>query len=332
MKKKREINEELLKEALNYINLGFSVIPLTGKTPTTAWKEYQSRPPTVEEVEKFFTNTKVTGIGIVTGKASENLVVLDFDSKEEFLKFFEELEKRDETLYKKLKNTWIVETGKGFHVYFRLLDRVPKTRHRLGDGSVDIKAEGGCVVAPPSVHPTGKRYRFVKRGSLAVLSWDEYKTIERLLTPEQREHRVSGESRDLRESEILEIVNLLRQIYKVGYRDLVVLYTTGWLRKAGVSYETARKIVELLAESDEEYDKRIYVLDRTYGLKGTQPTTEDLKGKMGLQEIAETILGEERALNLIRRLEEILKTASPFGDAIFSLIDFNRKQYYVADV
>lgn len=38
-------------------------------------------------------------------------------------------------------------------------------------------------------------------------------------------------------------------------------------------------MVELPAEGDEEKDHRLYVLDRTYGLRGNSPSPEELKGK-----------------------------------------------------
>ncbi len=42
-------------------------------------------------------------------------------------------------------------------------------------------------------------------------------------------------------------------------------------------------------------------------------------------------MGEEKSLELIRRLEEYFGRASPFQDAVFSLIDFSKKVYYVAN-
>ena len=49
------------------------------------------------------------------------------------------------------------------------------------------------------------------------------------------------------------------------------MYLSGWLRKANIAYDSAKRIVELLAENDEERDKRLYVLDRTFGLRGNPP-------------------------------------------------------------
>ena len=54
--------------------------------------------------------------------------------------------------------------GGGWHLYYRypggpLLPALP------GRAGVDVKADGGYVVAPPSIHPgTGRRYRWAGAG------------------------------------------------------------------------------------------------------------------------------------------------------------------------
>ena len=59
--------------------------------------------------------------------------------------------------------------GGGWHLYYRhpggpLLAALP---HRAG---VDVKSDGGYVVAPPSVHPgTGQRYRWVRGRAVAEM-------------------------------------------------------------------------------------------------------------------------------------------------------------------
>ncbi len=355
--------EGLLRAAKDYLETGFSIIPVAliklpdGKSRKPAlvdWKKYQLSPPTLEEVKSWLQNPEQfeairngnkIGIAIITGRVSGNLAVIDFDSKEVAGDFLGEVYEANPELYEKLINTWVVETGKGFHYYLKVRDPDPKLFHnRIGvRPGIDIRAEGGFVVAPPSPHPSGKFYRFVNRPDrIAELSWEEYLSLLRLLEGNQEleaeadRSKKSSTSKEtghekLPESKILEIVNLLRPIYRQGYRNYIILFLSGWLRKAGVDYSSARKVVEILAEGDEEKDLRLYVLDRTYGMKGNPPGEDELKGKSGLQEIAEKQLGEEKSLELIRRLEEHLGKASPFRDSVFSLIDFSKKLYYVAN-
>ena len=345
----------LLESAEQYLQEGFSVIPVAliklpdGKSRKPAlvdWKKYQLSPPTLEEVKDWFSNPgqfepikngHKLGVAIITGRVSGNLAVIDFDSENSLLSFIRELREKHPRLYEKLVNTWIVETGKGFHYYLKVKNPDLNLFHnRIGiRPGVDIRAEGGFVVAPPSPHPSGKGYQFInKPEKIAELTWEEYATLLKILEGDKEtpsnEPSISKEGK-LSEAEILEIVNLIRPIYRQGYRNYIILFLSGWLRKAGIDYDSAKRLIQILAEGDEEKDLRLYVLDRTYGLRGSPPSEEELKGKTGLQEIAEKLLGEDKSLELIRRLEEKLGTSSPFRDSIFSLIDYSRRLYYVAN-
>ncbi|MEM1831301.1 MAG: hypothetical protein QXJ97_07220 [Desulfurococcaceae archaeon] len=50
--------------------------------------------------------------------------------------------------------------------------------------------------------------------------------------------------RELSDSEILRIVDLLKDAYRPGYRQFIVLYLSGWLAKARVSPISAIKAVK----------------------------------------------------------------------------------------
>jgi hypothetical protein len=71
----------LEKEALEYLEQGFSVIPVKlDKRPVLpSWLEYQKHKPTRAEVSNWFTGYEnIAGVAIVTGKVS-NIVVLDVE-------------------------------------------------------------------------------------------------------------------------------------------------------------------------------------------------------------------------------------------------------------
>ena len=155
------INNEVNKtyrHALLYLKKDLNIIPLKyrEKTPVIEWKEYQHKKVSKEEVEKWFRNKKAN-IAIICGRISGNLIVIDFDSEEKYLKWLTEL---SENLRKIVKWTWKVKTGRGYHVYFRLKNASLVPRTTRVDG-VDLKADGGYVVAPPSIHPNGKEYTFI---------------------------------------------------------------------------------------------------------------------------------------------------------------------------
>ena len=158
-----EDGESTLSYANKYLEQGFSFIPIEfgGKKPDLdSWKEYQERQTTKIEADRWLNNGKRHNIGIVCGKVSRNLVVMDFDSAEKlpFLFDFEKL--RSETR--------VVRTARGFHVYFRL-NSGPVNSSKFPNLGIDLQAEGKYVVAPPSTHPTGILYEDVGQDSVVEL-------------------------------------------------------------------------------------------------------------------------------------------------------------------
>ena len=116
-----------------------------------SWTDYQKRLPTKNEIISWFEENPQANIAIVTGRLS-NIVVFDFDSK----KAIEYAQNRGG-----FPTTSIAETGKGLHVYVKYPEfEVRNSSNR--DLGLDIRAEGGYVVAPPSEHGSGRVYAWKK--------------------------------------------------------------------------------------------------------------------------------------------------------------------------
>jgi len=81
-------------------------------------------------------------------------VVLDFDSHDKFLKYCTLLQ--DKYQIDLFSYTRTVTTARGNHIYFRLNTLIKSLKFP----ELDIKAEGGYVMAPPSIHPSGIEYKF----------------------------------------------------------------------------------------------------------------------------------------------------------------------------
>lgn len=129
-------------------DMGFSLIPLKPreKTPLTGWRAYQNRRASRSDIEAWYKVTPNANIGIVTGAIS-GLVVLDLDSADAIA----EAERRG------LPDTLMVRSGKGRHVYFR--HPGCKTTNRAGFlPGMDIRGDGGYIVGPGSIHPSGALY------------------------------------------------------------------------------------------------------------------------------------------------------------------------------
>ncbi len=143
----------LLDAANEFVARGWPVIPLVDKLPAVQWKEYQSRYPTKDECDAWFVQEKCgpTGIGIVTGRLSW-LVVVDCDTRQD-AEFW---------LAEHGSSPLVVESGGGgLHFYYVLPAGEPiRNRQRIAGRAIDIRGEGGYITAPPSLHPSGRRYEW----------------------------------------------------------------------------------------------------------------------------------------------------------------------------
>ena len=108
-------------------------------------------------VVRWWQRVPDANIGIATGKISD-LVVVDVDGSTG-----EETLAKIERKHGSLPQTWQVRTGKGRHLYFRYPENVAKiksvARTKL---KLDVRADGGYVIAPPSIHQSGRRYAFLE--------------------------------------------------------------------------------------------------------------------------------------------------------------------------
>lgn len=167
-------NTELLNAALNYAAAGLRVFPLavSGKKPLTGhgFKEATTDP---EQVRLWWNEYPNANIGIACGTSSIGcLTVVDLDNKpEKDVNGFE-------TLYEwqkengVLPDTLIAKTGGGgYHYYFLSDEPFRNGTNILGENSgVDIRSEGGYVVAPPSVHKSGARYEWCSGFDLSKIA------------------------------------------------------------------------------------------------------------------------------------------------------------------
>lgn len=136
---------------------GFVVLPakFREKAPSVAWKDYQTTPPSEADLERWFGGVAISNFWILCGSVSR-LVVLDCDSKGALAWAKEHIGKEI------LEATPCVRTTKGWHFYFRLSDgeAVPQWSHHAEGVDLDVRSDGGGVVAPPSVHASGAGYRW----------------------------------------------------------------------------------------------------------------------------------------------------------------------------
>jgi len=130
--------EEMMNAAIGYMKKGVSVIPLKkDKRPyLNSWVEYQKKRADEDTIRAWWATWPDANIGVITGEIS-GVAVVDIDVI------------HGGRIDPFPKDTTIVETGNGgFHFYYKYQPGVSNKTGILP--GVDIRGDGGYVVAPPS--------------------------------------------------------------------------------------------------------------------------------------------------------------------------------------
>lgn len=148
----------MLEAALHYHSLGYTPIPCRPreKRPLVAWKDFQVYRPTPEQLQAWFEQWPDANLALVLGRGR---YAVDLDGGDEA-----------EAL---LANAGIMlppdaprsRTGNGYHVFLSTYNPIPDRIALLstegGKPQVDIRGIG-IVVVPPSIHPNGKTYEWIR--------------------------------------------------------------------------------------------------------------------------------------------------------------------------
>jgi hypothetical protein len=137
-----------------------------GKQPLVPWRDYQQSRPAENDVRAWYRRWPEANVGIVTGQIS-NLVVIDIDPGHGGEDSVAALAGR----FGALPPTLTVRTGGGGrHLYFSApADPMPVPSRTGVAPGIDVRAEGGMIVAPPSIHPSGGRYEWIAGDAPAPL-------------------------------------------------------------------------------------------------------------------------------------------------------------------
>lgn len=149
---------EVLKAALFYHSLGFSVIPINpgDKKPAVKRVEgFKQKPASVKQIEEWFGTGSTFQIGIMLGAVSGGLVCRDFDRPDSYKAWAKAYPKLAQTL------PTVKTPSKGFHVYAKvslaMLERQQASYRRIGVKGLDgeMRWKSCYTVAPPSRLPEG---------------------------------------------------------------------------------------------------------------------------------------------------------------------------------
>jgi hypothetical protein len=161
---------ELLDAAMNYARKGFPIFPLhsvddhgectcgnqdcekPGKHPRI-YNGLKGATTDESQILKWWKKSPDANIGIRTGKG---LFVLDVDGDEGENGLVEVEEQHG-----KLPDTWESLTGRGRHIYLQSPTGkyIKSSSSQIGT-KLDVRCEGGYVIAPPSRHRSGRLYEW----------------------------------------------------------------------------------------------------------------------------------------------------------------------------
>lgn len=163
------MGSQLVEIAINYAKRGWPVLPLhtpthgicscgpkcqsPGKHPRITGGVHAASTD-LEIIKSWWHNWPKANIGIATGIVS-NLVVIDLDERHGGVEAFRNWEKQHP-----VQTGLIAKTGGGFHLFFAAHGHQVRSRVGVLPG-VDVRAEGGFVVAPGSSHHSGLPYAWV---------------------------------------------------------------------------------------------------------------------------------------------------------------------------
>jgi KaiC/GvpD/RAD55 family RecA-like ATPase len=141
--------------ALYYaVELGWSVFPLVPRDKIPLFSKKQGgrglydATTNPEQIGTWWTQHPQANIGIATGAAS-GIIVVDVDGEQGEAAL---------ALYGALPATPESRTGKGRHLLFSG-NAIRNSAGKLGP-QLDVRGDGGYIVAPPSIHPNGHAYRW----------------------------------------------------------------------------------------------------------------------------------------------------------------------------
>ena len=163
----------MLEYALDYADRGMSVIPVhsvskkgkcscgsakcssPGKHPRVRWQDKEYKAMTRRSIREWWDKYPDSNIGIVTGEVS-GIMVVDIDGKEGM----DSLRDRGFEPHTQMTPR-VISGGNGLHLYYAY-QKLPGVKTRANVlHKVDIRTDGGMIVAPPSVHASGNEYEWV---------------------------------------------------------------------------------------------------------------------------------------------------------------------------
>ncbi len=143
----------MIRTAITLASRGMCVFPCMPREKTPATPHGCKDATTdLDIIREWCQHEPNYNIGIATGSISKAFVIdIDgIDAEGELRKL--------EAVHGELPASVEVITARGRHVYFQMPDQTVRNSASKVASGIDVRGDGGYVLAPPSLHPTGRAY------------------------------------------------------------------------------------------------------------------------------------------------------------------------------
>lgn len=239
----------MLKVALRYADYGWYVLPIwsvdgigyclcgnkncnsPGKHPHGGLVPKGLKDATIDKevITSWFAGNNSLNIGICTGPRS-GIAILDID-----VRHGGSISSVESKLGKLPKTPYTKTGGGGYHFLFKYREGLRNSAGLLGEG-LDVRGKGGYVVAPPSMHASGKKYEWGLNPSVRLADcpdWMLTKANGRISSWKNDKHKTNYSVHDT---------------IPVGARNDTLMRKAGGLRRIGYNLE---QILQELYELNE---------------------------------------------------------------------------------
>jgi putative DNA primase/helicase len=227
--------DALPTETLKMLDLGMRLLPVKAKDKHPLIAAWQKKATTDRElIDKWSREYPGCNWGIATGIES-GVFVVDVDGDEGLASVRNWQNEHGESWAK----TLLATTGKGRHLYYQFPPDV-KIRNSAGQiaPGIDIRGEGGFVVAPGSVHPSGSIYRI--KSELPIAEAEQWLLDLILKRLPKSETKAEGTA--------MTVVSAPSQVeVGEGGRNSTLTMLAGGMRRKAMAYESIA--AGLLAEN-----------------------------------------------------------------------------------
>lgn len=219
---------DMLNFALKYAAKGWKVFPLQPRDKIPFASDiladangkggFWVATDDADTIRRWWNRWPNANIGIATGAVS-GVVVLDVDAGHGGETTLANLLVQ----YGPLPSTPRTDTGGGGHHYIFAHpgQEVRNSSSKVGEG-IDIRGDGGYIVAPPSIHPSGRKYEWPPQPSTPPVPMPEW--LIRLATKTDNPQVEVVQQQD-------------GQTIKSGSRDMTLASLAGTMRKRGMDHE-----------------------------------------------------------------------------------------------